>query len=116
MSHRDSQDKIKQDLKTRPDMGNKCPVFEAWQHKKYLRKNWNSSVNFNKSEYLLEHGTSAQEGKRKEHTIKKERAETARAERLARSSYWDGTQPGTPPLPLLALLSLLELWLKSKAG
>ena len=42
LSHRDIRDKIKQDLKTRPDMGNKCPVLEAWQHKKYLQKKWNS--------------------------------------------------------------------------
>ena len=73
-------------------MGKKCPVFEAWEHKKYLRKNWNSSLNFSKSEYLLVHGPSAQEKKRKEHTRKKkERAEAARAQRLATSWWWDPT-------------------------
>ena len=93
-------------------MGNKCPVFEAWQHKKYLRKNWNSTVNFSKSEYLLVQGPSAQEGKRKEHTRKKKEradsAEAARAERFARSRYWDLTRRysssiAVPPQPARGL-------------
>ena len=100
--------KIEEDLRNRAEMGNKCPVFEAWEHKKYLRKNWNSSVNFSKSKYFLVHGPSAQEGKRKEHTRKKkERAEAARAERPATNRYWDPTQrspspSAVPPQPALA--------------
>ena len=61
-------------------MGNMCPVMEAWEHKKYLWKNWNSLMKFSESKYLLVHGPSALERKRKEHTRKKkERAEAARA-------------------------------------
>ena len=78
-------------------MGNKCPDFEAWKHKKYLQKVWNSSVNFYKSEYLLVHGPSAQERRRKEHTRKKKaRAEAARAKRLTTSRFWDPTQRSVP--------------------
>ena len=43
LKHKEIQAKIKEDLKNRADMGNKCPVFEAWEHKKYLRKDWNST-------------------------------------------------------------------------
>ena len=86
MRHKEVEAKIKKELRNRAKMGNKCPKFEAWEHKKYLRKVRDSSVNFSKSEYLLVHGPSAQEKKRKEHTKKKkERAEAARAQRLATS-------------------------------
>ena len=53
MRHREIKAKIKEDLRNRANMGNKCPVFEAWEHKKYLRKNWISSMNFSDSEHLL---------------------------------------------------------------
>ena len=53
MRHREIKAKIKEDLRNRANMGNKCPVLEAWEHKKYLRKNWISSMNFSDSEYLL---------------------------------------------------------------
>ena len=70
LSVKEIQAKIKEDPKKQANMGNLCPVFEAWEHKKYLRKNWNSSVNFSKASYLLVHGPAAQEKKRKEHTQK----------------------------------------------
>ena len=50
LRHKEVKAKIKEDLRSRAIMGNKCSVFEAWEHKKYLQKNWNSSVNFSKSE------------------------------------------------------------------
>ena len=109
MRHREIKAKIKEDLRNRANIGNKCPVFEAWHDKRYLRKNWNSSANVSISEYLLVHGPSAQEGKRKEHTRKKkERAEAARAKRFARSHYWDLTRRSSssiavPPQPARAL-------------
>ena len=68
MTHKEVDAKIKEDLRNQAKMGNKWPGFEAWEHKKYLRKDGNSSVNFSKSEYLLVHGSSAQERKRKEKT------------------------------------------------
>ena len=92
-------------------MGNKCTVLEAWEHKKYLHKNWNSFVKFIESKYLLVHGPPAQERKRKEHTRKKkERAEAARAKRLATSRYWDPIRrspspSAVPPQPAHAALA-----------
>ena len=112
LTHKEVDAKIKEDLRNQAEMGNKYPVFEAWEHKKYLQEVWNSSVNFSKSEYLLVHGPSAQEGKRKEHTRKKKEradsAEAARAERFARSRYWDLTRRysssiAVPPQPARGL-------------
>ena len=42
MRHREIEAKIKEVLKNWAKIGNKCPVLEAWEHKKYLQKNWNS--------------------------------------------------------------------------
>ena len=35
--------KVKADLRNRAAVGNKCPVHEAWDHKKYQRKVKNST-------------------------------------------------------------------------
>ena len=35
--------KVEADLMNRAAVGNKCPLYEAWDHKKYLRKVKNST-------------------------------------------------------------------------
>ena len=91
-------------LQVLPEIEHKNPAENV-----HILEYWKSLVKFSESKYLLMHGPSAQEGKRKEHTRKKkERAEAARAKRFARSHYWDLTRRSSssiavPPQPARAL-------------